>query len=198
MDYQALIREIAERVAVYIMKHKQIRLCFHDLNHTLQVVKAVQKIGIYYQLKERDMFVLTAAAYFHDIGYLEGGADNHEMRSAKVAEVFLKESKVPSSDIGTVMDCIMATRLPQSPKDLLEKIICDADLYHFGSEGFARRDELMRKEYEASTGTSITKERWREHTIQLMERHQFHTEYGQSFLCAAKERNLAFLKADRM
>ena len=35
--------------------------------------------------------------------------------------------------IQRVSSCIQATRMPQSPLSQVEKIMCDADLYHLGT-----------------------------------------------------------------
>ena len=36
------------------------------------------------------------------------------------------------------------------PGSLIEQIVCDADLFHFGTDDFAERNKLMRKEAEAT------------------------------------------------
>lgn len=40
----------------------------------------------------------------------------------------------------------MATKIPQSPKNLLEKIICDADLDYIGKENYTEISNLLLKE----------------------------------------------------
>ena len=43
------------------------------------------QIADHYQLNERDFFIVTTAAWFHDIGYLNG-AENHEEKGAEMAQ----------------------------------------------------------------------------------------------------------------
>lgn len=59
----------------------------------------------------------------------------HEERGAQAAEDFLKAKEAdPEND---VRNAILATRLPQEPETLVEQILCDADLFHFGTRKFA-------------------------------------------------------------
>ncbi|WP_134088055.1 Pycsar system effector family protein [Olivibacter sp. XZL3] len=198
MDYQAITQEAENWIKDYIHARNNTALCFHDMKHTLQVVDATKKIGAYYQLSERDNFIVGIAAYFHDVGYYTGPPDKHEVRSAEIAERFLRERQVEDALVDAVKNCIIATRMPQNPQNLLEKILCDADLYHFGSDGFNERNKLMRKEAERCRGKAIDKEAWRKGTIDLMEKHRYHTEYANLFLNDKKRKNLDSLtKADR-
>jgi predicted metal-dependent HD superfamily phosphohydrolase len=48
--------------------------------------------------------------------------------------------------IEKVKACILATEMPQKPVGLLQEIICDADLFHLGTEDFSDRSKLVRKE----------------------------------------------------
>lgn len=195
MDYQAIIQESASWIKDYIKARNNTNLCFHDIEHIHQVVDASRKIGEYYQLSAEDNFIVQVAAYFHDVGYYTGPPQNHELRSAEIAENFLQERQVEASIIESIKKCIVATRMPQNPQSLLEKIVCDADLFHLGSDGFNERNKLMRKEAEGCQGKSIDKETWRNGTIALMERHHYHTEYANLFLKDKKLENLASLKS---
>lgn len=195
MDYQAITQEAASWIKDYIKARNNTNLCFHDMKHILQVVDASKQIGDYYKLSAQDNFIVQTAAYFHDVGYYTGPPYNHELRSAEIAENFLKERQVNDTIIDSVKKCIIATRMPQNPQNLLEKIVCDADLFHLGSDGFNERNKLMRKEAESCRGESIDKETWRKGTIELMERHHYHTEYANLFLNDTKLNNLALLKS---
>lgn len=195
MNYQAIIEESAGWVDNYIKQFQSSLLCFHNITHTLQVVEATKKIGSYYQLAEKDFFIILVAAYFHDIGYYTGPADGHEQRSAEIAESFLREKSVDEDTISTIKNCIKATRIPQHPQNLLEEIVCDADLFHLGSDDFTDRNKLMHREFESCKNKQVSKEDWRKGTIKLMENHHYHTQYAQLFLNEKKMKNLESLKA---
>lgn len=193
VNYKELIKESSEYAKQYIKKHESIdNLRFHNIAHTLEVVKAAETIVDYYKLNERDQAIVIIAAYFHDTGYCLKGHMHHEGRSADLAESFLRERDVDPVMIDAVKGCIKATQVPQSPKSFLEEIVCDADLFHLGSDGFRVRDKLMRKEAK-SNGNEMDKNDWRKATIQFMENHHYFTEYGQQFLDKKKQKNLESL-----
>jgi hypothetical protein len=81
------------------------------------------------------------------------------------------------------------------PANLLEEIVCDADLFHFGTDEFGERNKLLRKEVEALQHKKISKEEWRTGTIRLLESHHFHTDYCQLLLNEKKQEHLDKLKA---
>ena len=157
-------------------------------------MKAAKQIGMHYQLNDTDFFIIRVAAWFHDIGYLKGGAPGHEERGAQMAAAFLEGTGVEPSAIEGVRKCILATQLPQRAVTLTEQIVCDADLYHFGTDEFDERNKLMRKEVEAVRGEKISKEDWRRSTIRLMEEHQYYTEYCRLLLNEKQQENLDQLK----
>jgi len=61
---------------------------FHDLQHTISVVEAVQKIGAETNLEEEAMEILQIAAWFHDMGY-DQGKEGHEERGCEYVANFL-------------------------------------------------------------------------------------------------------------
>ncbi|MEN9570055.1 MAG: hypothetical protein RL172_1286 [Bacteroidota bacterium] len=194
MNYVQLLEEIKDYVVNQFAANECGRLQYHNLAHTQQVVGNAIKIANYYQLKDADFFTVVAAAWFHDAGYGNGKAFGHEQEGAQIAEAFLKDKGLDKPLLDAVIGCILSTTLPQTPTNLLQQIICDADLYHLGTESFAERNKLMRKEMEHRLGTSITKQQWRKGTIALMEAHHYHTSYAHTFLQATKNNNLQKLK----
>lgn len=193
MNYLELSDQVRAHAASLFHAKKDNRLIYHNLLHTEQVVKSVVKIANHYQLSDRDFFVVNTAAWFHDTGYLTS-FEHHEARGAESAKEFLTEKGADPEVIEQVVNCILATKMPQHPVSLLEQIICDADLFHLGGDNFKERNKLMRKEAEACTGKQISKNEWRLNTISLFESHHYHTEYCQDLLTAKKELNLQELK----
>lgn len=195
MGYQQISEQVKQELTgLYEEKKKHPSLAFHNLEHTAAVVANAIRIGSHYQLDEKDSFITETAAWFHDIGYHTGHAEGHEEKGAELAEAFLTAKGVDPETIQSVRRCIMATRMPQSPETLLEKIVCDADLYNLGTEGFTERNKKLRKEIETRTGKKISKEEWRRNTIQFLEGHRYHTDYCRGLLDSRKEANLQQLK----
>lgn len=193
MDYSQLIKETAAYVGKYMGDHDLSKLSFHNSEHTEEVVEAARTMASYYNLDEHDTAIVTLSAYFHDLGYCVNGKESHEERSADIAEKFFREKNVDIPMISAIRGCILATKLPQSPQNLLEEIVCDADLFHLGSDRFDARNKLMRQEVKAC-GYQVNKEDWRKGTLQLMESHHYHTDYGRKFLDHKKKQNMATLK----
>jgi predicted metal-dependent HD superfamily phosphohydrolase len=194
MNYQQLLEQVEQYVVSFYEKNNTENLCYHDRQHTQDVVNAALQIANHYQLEDKEFFIVIAAAWFHDIGYLSDEAKGHENRSALMAGDFLALHKVDDEVIDAVKKCIMATKMPQSPASMLENIVCDADLFHLGTRDFARKSKLMREEFEAISHTKIRKREWAANTIKLMEAHSYHTDYCRLVLNDQKNANLEALK----
>ena len=194
MDYRSITEQAQHYVRTYFDTHADDQLIYHNLYHTEQVVKAAIQIARHYNLNETDLFIVQVAAWFHDIGYFTGGAAGHEERGAKLVEAYLQGTGVESSVIDGVRHCILATQLPQRAVSLTEQIVCDADLFHLGTNEFEERNKLMRKEAEAVGHEKISKEDWRKSAIRLLEGHQYYTDYCRLLLGDKQRENLEQLK----
>ncbi|HYM92743.1 MAG TPA: HD domain-containing protein, partial [Chitinophagaceae bacterium] len=134
---------------------------FHNLDHTQGVVMACEEMAAYYQLSDEDRLTLTVAAWFHDTGFSSGQAHGHEDVSIQLVTTFLQEHKSNPLFIKKVISCIEATKMPQSPKNLMEQILCDADLSHLGTDEFFLRSKLLREELKEFSKQDISKKQWR-------------------------------------
>lgn len=163
------------------------KFTFHNLHHTQQVVAAASEIAAHYNLNEEDRDVLLLAAWFHDTGFRSGHPEEHERESIQVATEFLNQHGAGADRIQRVSSCIQATRMPQSPLSQVEKIMCDADLYHLGSGDFKKMNGQLRLEQEAYFGKPISKREWRQRNIEFLESHQYFTDYCQAKLEPQKQ-----------
>ena len=68
----------------------------------------------------------------------------------------------------------MATKLPQSPHNVLEEIVADADLDVLGREDFCSRNQALRDELAAS-GVSTIDLVWYGTQLQFMQAHHYFT-----------------------
>ena len=55
---------------------------YHNLDHTRQVVRAVEEMADYYKLQPEDRNAVIIAAWFHDTGFFQ--AANHRAMKPKV------------------------------------------------------------------------------------------------------------------
>jgi len=185
--------EVHRLALQFFREHSDARIIYHDLTHTQQVAAAAAQIANHYHLTDNDFFIVLTATWFHDLGYFID-MSQHEAKSAEYIANYLRGKQIDETTINAISNCILATKLPQRPNNLLEEIVCDADLFHFGTDEFSERNKLMRKEYMAISGKEISKEEWRKKTIQLLESHHYFTDYCQLLLNGKKQENLEQLK----
>ncbi|MCW3116003.1 MAG: metal-dependent phosphohydrolase sub domain protein [Chitinophagaceae bacterium] len=189
---------IYKRTASYVTglfeKNPHPNLQFHNLDHTKKVVERTQEIAAHYQLNEADTLIIYIAAWFHDTGHLFTEIEKHEKKSVELMTSFASnEKEITDESIEKIASCILATKLPHDPKNLLEEIICDADTYHFGTKEFKTTNKLVKKEFQLR-GYPILLNDWTKNTIELLESHTFFTTYCKVLLDQKKKKNIEWLK----
>ncbi len=194
MDYRSISEQAQHYVRSFFDSHLNDKLSYHNWLHTKDVTSAARQIADHYTLNDADLFIVTTAACFHDIGYLTGATAGHEERGAAMAASFLGGTGVEKTVIDAIRGCILATQLPQRAEGLLQQIVCDADLFHLGTDEFGERNKLMRKETEAIRNTKISKDQWRRETIRFVGGHQYYTDYCRALLNEKQGENLGRLK----
>ena len=111
------------------------KLTYHGLHHTLDVLKITSELCAAENISRKETTLLKTAALFHDSGFTESYT-NHEEKGCEIAQRHLPEFDYSKEDIEQICGMIMATKIPQTPKNNLEKIICDADLDYLGRDDF--------------------------------------------------------------
>ena len=191
MNYSKIEKDVAEFVSnIYTSSEKQFP--YHNLDHTLDVVRHAVEIAEYYLLPATEMFIVKAAAWFHDIGHLTGDIAGHEQRGVEIMKRCLGPLKVSDTLMSSIAGAIMATRWPSFPHGLYDELLCDADTFHFGTPRFRETDALVRKEMELRTGQVYND--WHVRSIRLLEEHRFFTKYCQQMLTPGKQENIRWLR----
>ncbi len=162
---------------------------FHNLIHTREVVEAVNDIGRHSELTQEELEVAITAAWLHDIGYKDGAA-NHEESSVKMAADLFRRLSTPIGKVALINNAIMSTRVPQHPKSIVDKVLCDADLHHLGGKDFESKGSLLRSEWSATQKKELTDAEWIAHNLEFLQTHHFHTPYGQTVLEEGKRKNI--------
>jgi predicted metal-dependent HD superfamily phosphohydrolase len=194
METADLYKKIENHVSNLYEKTNVEGLHYHSLEHAKQVVARTKEIAAHYNVSEKEMLILYAAAWFHDVGYLYTSAADHEEKSAAIMKSYLKDYVKDDSVISAIEGCILATRYPQNPGNLLEEIICDADMYHLGTKDFKQANNRIRKERLENRGEIFTKTKWLNNAIGFLEAHRFHTSYCRELLEDKKKDNIGKLK----
>ena len=122
------------------------RLGYHNITHTLDVLEQAEVLAKQENVTDKhDLLLLKTAAVFHDSGFLFV-YKGHEEKGCEIASDSLR-NVFSEEDIKKVRGMIMATKIPQSPKTLLEQIICDADLDYLGRNDFEPISQTLHKEF---------------------------------------------------
>lgn len=183
----------AQEHAFDLFKQKEDKhLVYHNYNHTVDVVNAAEEIAKGSDLPETAIELLLIAAWFHDTGYTAQYED-HEEKSAEFAAEFMRHRNYDDTKVSTVTSAIMATRLPQSPTNLLEDILCDADFAHLASKKLVESSQLLRLEWELVGKTPADME-WPEADIKFLTEHNYKSEYAQRKFAKGKTKNLLRLQ----
>jgi predicted metal-dependent HD superfamily phosphohydrolase len=176
METSNILSQVKEFVGQKFRTEGQTENIYHNFTHTTEVVKATEEIAEASGVTTEEMEILMIAAWFHDLGYIVK-CDGHEDISKNYAAEFLEEQNYSIEKKNKVLSLIEVTRLPRQPKNLLEEIICDADLYHLGTNEFEAKGNLFRKEMESIKGTALSDEEWLEISVKFLNEHKFYTPY---------------------
>ncbi len=189
-----IVQLSAEHVTNIFEQADTKNLFFHSIGHTQDVVKHALEIGQKEKVTPEELAILQVAAWFHDVGHLNGGIHDHEQRSIEAAKQFFDLHGIDdASFIQRVNDAIMATRMPHVPGDKIGEIICDADVYHFGTEDFRKTNKRVRKELKARSYPALVTD-WPQRTLKLLQSQHFFTPYSRQKLEEGKAENIRWLK----
>ncbi|HYE54605.1 MAG TPA: Pycsar system effector family protein [Chitinophagaceae bacterium] len=193
MDYHGTYKKVESFVTELFEKNQTEKLLFHNLAHTEAVVQRTKEIALQYEISERDQFVLYTAAWFHDTGHLFVDPSKHEIKSVELMKDFLQKYTADEPLMREIGDCILATRMPRNPQNVLQQIICDADTYHLGTKDFKMTNKQLRKEYELRNVPPPVAG-WRKNSLDFMESHEYYTEYCRNLLDEGKRENIEKLR----
>jgi predicted metal-dependent HD superfamily phosphohydrolase len=150
---------------------------YHNYSHTADVVEAASEIADGMELTREETEIILLAAWFHDAGFVEV-YEGHEEKSMEIASAFLREHLYPEEKITRVLGCISATRYPQTPANVLESVVCDADLSGIASKKYYDKAEFLRRELELVSGKPQTNLEWLELEVNFLSKHRYHTPYA--------------------
>ncbi|HAQ17705.1 MAG TPA: HD family phosphohydrolase [Prolixibacteraceae bacterium] len=148
---------------------------YHNPEHTIYVQERALEIGKHEECTEDDLKLLSAAALWHDTGYIRMYAQ-HEEQSCIIARQYLPEYGYSASVIDQICGMIMATKIPQLPKTKLEEILADADLEYLGTESFEKKSYSLFLELQ-SLNPSLTEAKWNLMQISFLQKHHYFTRF---------------------
>lgn len=187
-DFEGAKQYALARLANELPAH----LTYHCLQHTRDhVVPTVEHLAWHEGVKGLDLILLLTAAYFHDIGFVESW-ENHEEIGIRIAREVLPKFGYLPEHIDVIANIITATRLPQSPRTQLEKIMTDADLDSLGRVDFFERNQDLRNE-QAALGKTYSDEDWFCAQYEFIRNHEFFTNAARTLRQDQKQKNIQAL-----
>lgn len=168
-------------------------LTYHSIHHTRDVVDQALRIAELQGIgDESELFLLKTAALYHDTGFLNTYR-GHEEESCKLAENDLPAFGLTDLQIERIKGMIRATRLPQDPQNIMEEIICDADLDYLGRPDFFTIAQKLYLEMKAK-GKVNTEKEWDQIQVGFLKSHKYFTSSSQQDREPLKSKHLQILE----
>lgn len=168
-------------------------LTYHNISHTLDVMQAAELTARRENIDSDSKELLLTAALFHDSGFLKI-RDGHEAESCNFARYHLPLYGYAPAEIDVICSLIMATRIPQSPRNRLEEILCDADLDYLGRDDFSALSARLFSELKAENIVKDEDE-WNTQQAEFMGNHQYFTTTAINLRQAKKEQHIEDIKS---
>lgn len=186
------IKEIQAIVGEKYKKEQPKEISYHGFHHVLAVLKSCNEHIDRLKINEKDAHLLRIAALLHDVGILSS-YENHETQGIKFVTKELPKWGYGSKDIDKITEMIKSTKLPQEPKNLLEQILCDADLDYLGKNKFYEIGATLYKEFMAYNVVK-NEEEWDRLQIKFLERHTYHTDFARRYRQPEKQKRIYEIK----
>jgi uncharacterized protein len=149
-------------------------LTYHTVQHTLDILRNAERIARDENIhNEEDLFLLKVACLYHDSGFLRT-YKGHEEESCNLAKKDLPVFDWNKKQLKIVCGLIMATKIPQSPSNNLEEIICDADLDYLGTSDFFPTGDKLFLELKKK-GLVDSKKEWNVIQVNFLKEHRYFT-----------------------
>ncbi len=146
---------------------------YHSLEHTLDVYASAIGIAEQEGVTGEGFVLLKIAALYHDSGFTVQNLE-HELAGCAIVRAQLPGFGFGEQQIELICDMIMATRIPQTPRNKLGRILCDADLDYLGRNDFDRIGATLFQEMR-TYGVLKTEREWNELQVRFLERHKYFT-----------------------
>jgi uncharacterized protein len=189
MQFNEAKKFILKKLKKELPKH----LSYHSVEHITDVYNSAKAIAKHEKVKGEDLKLLLTAALFHDSGFLEGQKE-HEKLSCSIAKEYLPAYDYNDEQINKICGMIMATKIPQAPKNLLEEIICDADLDYLGRNDFFIIGDRLFSELRMY-GMINDETDWNRLQVRFLETHHYFTKTAIKLRKEKKDEYLAIIKS---
>jgi predicted metal-dependent HD superfamily phosphohydrolase len=167
-------------------------LTYHSVAHVKDVYGAAERLAKAEGVNGDDLTLLLTAVMYHDCGFMVQSKE-HEKIGCDIARESLPGFNYTPDQIEQICGMIMATRIPQTPNNLLEQIIADADLDYLGRDDFWSIGNKLFTELQIY-GIIQTEEEWNALQLKFLEQHHYFTETAINTRKQKKDEYVAILK----
>ena len=148
---------------------------YHHYEHALDVMNRCVYIWKHENISEEELEMLSIAALFHDTWFIVQ-YDSNEIIWSNIAKNYLKTIMYTDTKINSIIQLILATDpWYKSPKNILEKIIKDADVDNLWRDDFFDKTIKLKKEIEIIKNIKINEHDWYHSILDLLNSHKFLT-----------------------
>ena len=184
--------DIQELILDRLEKELPKFLYYHNVKHTVDVVTQVELIGLAEGVSDEELLLLKTAALFHDSGHIIS-YDEHEKHGCDLAKSYLVKYNYQKQHIDKICELIMATKMPPSPKNILEQIMCDADLDYLGRIDMIPVSNTLFKELKEQNKIDTLNE-WNKLQLKFISSHQYFTKTARNLREVNKQKQIHRIK----
>jgi hypothetical protein len=169
---------------------------FKDSRDSATRIALVMGVNIW----DRIYWMAKAGALMHDIGLVPDIAEmypgkTHEEAGRLFALQILPYFGYNQLETESIANAVSSTPFPkQSPKNLIEQIVCDSDVDNFGRYDFFQRGKLLGKELRALGVPEKPENERNAGTLKLLEAHSYFTEGARKLRDSIKKENMEKLR----
>ncbi len=189
MQFKKAKKFILDKLKKELPKH----LTYHSVGHIKDVYTSAESLAELENVDGEDLTLLLTACLFHDSGFLVNQKD-HEFNGCQIARQYLPEFEYTPDQIEKICGMIMATQIPQTPKNKLEEIICDADLDYLGRDDFFSIGNKLFDEL-CMYGIISTESEWNKLQVRFLSKHHYYTKSAIRLRKAKKAEHLKLIKS---
>lgn len=185
-----------ELVKKFIMKKLKNELpknlTYHSAEHIKDVYRSAKRLAKLEGVTGADLTLLLTAVLFHDSGFIKSQKE-HERLSCEIAREYLPGYGYSEDQIERICGMINATKIPQTPHNRLEEIICDADLDYLGRDDFFRIGKGLYEEL-CMYGILNDVYEWNKLQVRFLEKHTYFTKTAKQLRKPKKDEYIKMVK----
>jgi uncharacterized protein len=201
-QFEDVLIQLSDHLQQTVFSRLPKHLYYHNVEHTFNdVLPAAITLAKNEHIKGHDLFLLKVAVLFHDTGFIQRYPNNEEI-GAKIAAETLPDYGFSDKEINRIKNIILATRvstknnafLQMAGDDLLEKIMCDADVDNLGRDDFFEKSSHLRKEM-GYFGRKVEDDEWNDYLAFILRTHHYLTPSAQKLRSDGQQKNLSLIQS---